>query len=156
MSPSEISAPSCWSPPSGPDLELLDPDPERVLEQRAGRAGGHEIVALEQDPVVARPLDQVALLVVVGDQPNSLASADRFHRSVPCLRHRPPNGESGVSKRRCQRGAGAASGAAAGRAGRERAMTTPPMAMAPPTRAATGGISPSTNQPITIAIAGTR
>ena len=59
-------------------LQFDDADPELVLEEGARGPRSDQIVFLEESRVVTRPLDQVALLVVVGDEPDGRARADRL------------------------------------------------------------------------------
>ena len=71
-----------------PALQLLDADPERLFDHGPGRPGGDQHVPPEERPVVGRPLDQVVLLVVVGDESDLLAGLDDL------LHVHPPAGHS--------------------------------------------------------------
>ena len=70
--PDAISAPICWSPPSGPLWKQVTGRSSRVAEQPARGAGRVQDVVGEDVPVVLGPLEQVAFPVVVGDQGDAL------------------------------------------------------------------------------------
>lgn len=83
MRPSAMSEPSCWSPPSGPDLSSViwssgcgsvcgscSPPvvAQRPLDHLARRPGAHQMVCAQFRTIPFDPFGQVAFHVVVGYQ----------------------------------------------------------------------------------------
>jgi hypothetical protein len=71
-------------------LKFVDRQPELLLEQMAGGAGREELVGGEEIDVESGPLEQLELLVVVGDQgdrarPGGGREQERNGRRASCL-----------------------------------------------------------------------
>src|SRR5437868_10332250 len=59
------------SPPTGPDFETLDLEPDLVSQQLAGRAGGNQLELCQALAIEHREGNQVGFLSVVGDDRQS-------------------------------------------------------------------------------------
>src|SRR6516162_1919940 len=70
-------------PAQGPALQLAHVYPEFLFQQLTGRPCGIQLMLEQQEPVEHRPLQQIALFVIVRHQRNSLLL---FHRRPRRLR----------------------------------------------------------------------
>lgn len=87
-------APSCWSPPSGPDLRSVMSNRPCSLPRRsisvpgdhlAGRSGTDQVVLQQLLPVPVHPFGQVALHVVVRDERHSFLCVHNFCLISNCI-----------------------------------------------------------------------
>lgn len=80
--------PELQIPTQRPRLEALDWQAELLAQQAAGRARGEKLVLLEKRLVVASPLDDLLLLVIVRHQRDTPTFSKSGHARTPDTRSR--------------------------------------------------------------------